>query len=70
VAHGLGHDDEAVGQDMPLDIALFGNHGLSGRTSTAVRIVTHPLTRGEWRLEKERCLGVVLSEPRRLCPMG
>jgi hypothetical protein len=30
--HGLGHDDEAVRKDMPLDIALFSNH---------TEIVTH-----------------------------
>jgi hypothetical protein len=30
VVHGLGHNDQTVGQDVALNVAQFGNHIRSG----------------------------------------
>src|ERR1700752_5183837 len=43
MAHGLGHDDETVGQSVPLDVALFSNH---------IEIVTHGGR--QWRVASPR----------------
>jgi hypothetical protein len=41
MVHGLGDNHQAIRQNVTLDVALFGNHGLSGDTPAAARIVTH-----------------------------